>query len=187
VFGSRLACSIMTPSWFPKWPMPILTKDVLEFISRSPEQTCRLGARLGRYLHGGEVVAMEGDLGTGKTVFAQGVGMGWGATTRLVSPTFVLVRRHKRHQDDLALYHIDLYRLNSSAEIDLLGLDEIIGAADAVCLIEWPERHPGLLPDEHLWVHMRMLDEYRRSLVFQAFGEVHQAILDDFRQELMGI
>ena len=166
--------------------MPILTKDTLEFISRSPEQTCRLGARLGRYLNGSEVVAMEGGLGAGKTVFAQGVGMGWGATSRLVSPTYVLIRPHKRHQDALMLYHIDLYRLNSYAEVDMLGLDEILGDPGAVCLVEWPDRHPPLIPDEHLWVHLRVLDEYRRSLVFQARGGHHQTILKDFRQELLG-
>lgn len=167
--------------------MPIITKDTLEFISRSPEQTCRLGARLGRYLNGGEVVALEGSLGAGKTVFAQGVGMGWGATSRLVSPTYVLVRRHRRHQDDLELYHVDLYRLNSIAEIDLLGLDEIMGDSATVCLVEWPDRHPALFPSEHMWIHLRMLDEYRRSVVFQAHGEHHQAILETFRQELLGL
>ena len=167
--------------------MPILTKDTLEFISRSAEQTCRLGARLGRYLNGSEVVAMDGGLGAGKTVFAQGVGMGWGATSRLVSPTYVLIRRHKRHQDDLLLYHIDLYRLNSFAEVDMLGLDEILGDLGMVCLVEWPDRHPSLIPGEHLWVHLRVMDEYRRSLVFQARGEHHRAILWDFRQELLGI
>jgi tRNA threonylcarbamoyladenosine biosynthesis protein TsaE len=167
--------------------MPILTKDTLEFISRSPEQTCRLGARLGRYLTGGEVVALEGSLGAGKTAFAQGVGMGWGSVTRLISPTYVLVRRHNRHQDALQLYHMDLYRLTSIAEIEMLGLDEMIGDPNAVVLLEWPERHPGLLPPEYLWVNLRILDEYRRSLVFQAHGERHQAILGNFRQELLGL
>jgi tRNA threonylcarbamoyladenosine biosynthesis protein TsaE len=177
----------MTTTLHSKQLMPILTKDTLEFISRSPEQTCRLGARLGRYLNGGEVIALEGTLGAGKTVFAQGVGMGWGATSRLISPTYVLVRRHERHQDELRLYHIDLYRLNSSAEVEMLGLDELIGNPKVVCLVEWAERHPGLFPMEHLWIHLRMLDEYRRSLVFQAHGNHHQAILDNFRQELLGL
>lgn len=167
--------------------MPILTKDTLEFISRSPEQTCRLGARLGRYLDGGEVVALEGSLGSGKTVFAQGVGMGWGAATRLVSPTYTLVRRHNRHQDNLELYHIDLYRLNSVAEVETLGLEEILGDPRTICLVEWPDRHPALFPEEHLWIQLRMLDEYRRSLMFQAHGDDHRAILERFRQELLGL
>ena len=167
--------------------MPILTKDTLEFISRSPEQTLRLGARLGRYLGGGDVLALEGELGSGKTVFAQGIGMGWGATSRLVSPTYVLIRRHLRHQDDLELYHVDLYRLTTTAEVEMLGLDEVIGYSGMVCLVEWPERHAEILPQDRLWVHLRILDEYRRSLVFQAQGERHQAILNNFRQELLGL
>lgn len=167
--------------------MPILTKDTLEFISRSAEQTLRLGARLGRYLDGGDVVALEGGLGAGKTVLAQGVGLGWGATTRLISPTYVLMRRHQRHQDGVDLYHVDLYRLGSIAEIELLGLEEVIGDPGRVCLVEWPERHTGLFPGERLWVHLRVLDEFRRSLVFQAQGARHQAILEGFRQEILGL
>ncbi len=167
--------------------MPILTKDTLEFISRSPDQTLRVGARLGRHLNGGDILALEGDLGSGKTVFAQGIGMGWGASSRLVSPTYVLVRRHRRHQDALELYHIDLYRLTTAAEVEMLGLEEVIGAPETVSLVEWPERHMGLFPQDRLWVHLRILDEYRRSLVFQAQGDRHQALLNQFRQELLGL
>jgi tRNA threonylcarbamoyladenosine biosynthesis protein TsaE len=167
--------------------MPILTKDTLEFISRSPEQTARLGARLGRYLEGGEVIALEGDLGSGKTAFAQGVGKGWGASSRLLSPSYVLVRRHQRHQDDLELYHIDLYRLNSVVEIEMLGLDELLGDPRTICLVEWPDRHPGLFTGEYLWIQLHMLDAYRRSLMFRAHGERHRTMLDQFRQELLGL
>ncbi len=167
--------------------MPILTKDTLEFISRSPDQTLRVGARLGRHLNGGDILALEGDLGSGKTVFAQGIGMGWGASSRLVSPTYVLVRRHRRHQDALELYHIDLYRLTTAAEVEMLGLEEVIGAPETVSLVEWPERHMGLFPEDRLWVHLRILDEYRRSLVFRAQGDRHQALLNQFRQELLGL
>ena len=85
------------------------------------------------------------------------------------------------------LYHIDLYRLNSASEVDMLGLDEMMGDPRAVCLIEWPDRHPSLFPSGYLWVHLRMLDEYRRSLVFRAHGDQHQEILDEFRQELLGL
>ncbi len=167
--------------------MPILTKDTLEFISRSPEQTLRVGARLGRHLSGGDTLALEGDLGSGKTVFAQGIGMGWGASSRLVSPTYVLVRRHRRHQDALELYHVDLYRLTTAAEVEMLGLEEVIGVPETVSLVEWPERHMGLFPQDRLWVHMRILDEYRRSLVFQAQGDRHEALLNQLRQELLGL
>lgn len=166
--------------------MPIITKDILEFISRSPEQTGRLGARLGTLLQGGEVIALEGKLGAGKTLFAQGVGMGWGSGTRLISPTFVLMRQHKRFQDDLLLCHIDLYRLNTAVEIEMLGLDDVLGAPDTICLVEWADRDPDILPADHLWVTMKLLDDYRRSLTFQARGPVHQGILNTLRKEILG-
>ena len=166
--------------------MPIFTKESLEFVSRSPEQTRRLGARLGTFLKGGEIIALEGGLGAGKTVFAQGVGMGWGASARLISPTYVLVRLHERYQDHIRLCHIDLYRLNSIQEVEYLGLDEYLGKPDIICLVEWPDRHTGLFPPGHLWIHLRVLDEYRRSLTFQALGPRHKAILDVFRQEIIG-
>ena len=73
----------------------------------------------------------------GKTVLAQGVGRGWGAQEPLISPTFVLVRRHERLHDSQKLYHIDFYRLQS-AEIASLGLEEILGAPGAVAMIGAP-------------------------------------------------
>lgn len=166
--------------------MPILNADTLEFISRNPDQTRRLGARLGALLNGGEVIALEGDLGAGKTVLAQGIGMGWGATSSLISPTFILIRRHARPQNRQQLYHIDLYRLETRAEIAGLGLDEILGDPQAICIIEWPDRQPDILPEERLWVQLRWLDEYRRSLTFRASGEGHKGLLEHFRKEIMG-
>lgn len=166
--------------------MPILSPESLEFISRSPKQTRRVGARLGGYLAGGEVIALQGTLGTGKTVFAQGLGIGWGATTRLLSPTFILVRRHTRHRDSGYFYHIDLYRLESPSDVVRLGLEELFGDPDAVCVVEWADRAPEIFPEETLWVTLRWMDEYRRSLTFRASGEAHQALLDKFRKEIIG-
>jgi tRNA threonylcarbamoyladenosine biosynthesis protein TsaE len=166
--------------------MPILSPDALEFISRSPEQTRRVGARLGMLLEGGAVIALEGNLGAGKTVFAQGLGIGWGATTQLISPTFVLIHRHTRHHDKMFFYHVDFYRLNSVPEIENLGMEEMLGDPGAVCVVEWANRAPDIFPQETLWVTLRWMDEYRRSLTFRASGETHQALLDQFRKEIIG-
>ncbi len=166
--------------------MPILSPDAIEFISRSPEQTRRVGARLGMLLSGGDVIALEGNLGSGKTVLAQGIGIGWGATTALISPTFVIVRRHTRNQDDECFYHIDLYRIAWPAEAENLGLTELLGDLDAVCVVEWAERAADLFPAETLWVTMRTLDDQRRSLTFHANGDRHRAIQDKLRKELAG-
>ena len=112
--------------------------------------------------------------------------MGWGATARLISPTFVILRLHERYQDHIHLCHIDLYRLNSIQDVEYLGLDEYLGEPDTICLVEWPDRHTGLFPPDHLWIHLRVLDEYRRSLTFQALGPRHTSILETFRQEIIG-
>ncbi len=167
--------------------MPILSPDTLEFISRSPEQTRRVGARLGMFLTGGEVVALEGELGTGKTVLAQGIGIGWGVTTQLLSPTFILIRRHTRHQDNRLFYHIDLYRITSIQEAIDLGLEELLEDPGAVCVVEWAERATEIFPEEAMWVSLRWMDDYRRSLTFRANGDRHRDILEKLRKELAGI
>jgi tRNA threonylcarbamoyladenosine biosynthesis protein TsaE len=166
--------------------MPILEADTLEFISRSTAQTRRLGARLGALLQGGDVVALQGDLGAGKTVFTQGIGRGWGALTHLLSPTYVLIRRHERPQDPTMLYHIDLYRLNSAREAIDLGLEELFGEPSAICVVEWADKTAEIFPHECLWVKLQWLDEYRRALTFRPSGERHGVLLDQYRKEIVG-
>src|SRR3990170_117452 len=100
---------------------PILAPDVVEFVSGSPAQTARIGERLGELLQPGDVICLAGALGAGKTCLAQGVGKGWGASGDVTSPTFTLVHELRRSRDDALLYHIDLYRIESSAEARLLG------------------------------------------------------------------
>lgn len=141
---------------------------------------------MGMLLAGGDVIALEGNLGTGKTILAQGIGIGWGATTALISPTFILIRRHTRNQDDNYFYHIDLYRIASLIEAEHLGLTELLGDPGAVCVVEWAERAADLFPEETLWVSLRVLDEQRRSLTFHANGNRHHAIQERLRKELAG-
>ena len=159
---------------------PILDEHTLEFVSRSPEQTRRLGARLGALLKGGEVVCLEGSLGSGKTCLAQGIGRGWGVSQTLISPTFVLVREYARPRDAVKLYHIDLYRISGAQEALTLGIDEFL------CVIEWAERSRPLMPDEHLWVQLEFADPMRRAMYFTAQGEHHTALLREFRQAAFG-
>ncbi len=111
---------------------PILNQHTLEFVSRSPDQTRRLGARLGTLLHAGAVICLEGALGAGKTCLAQGIGRGWGVEQRLISPTFVLVREYARPEDSVKLHHIDLYRIAGVEEAWGLGIDEFLGNEQTV-------------------------------------------------------
>ena len=166
---------------------PILDEKSLEFISRSPEQTRRLGVRLGQLLRGGEVICLQGDLGAGKTVLAQGIGRGWGAVAALVSPTFVLVREHRRPSGKQRLLHVDFYRLDDERAAWGLGLDDWLGADDAVVIVEWPERAPSVLPAERLWVRLERAEPGRRQLLLTAHGAVYQALLREFRRQAFGV
>ena len=169
--------------------MVLLEKHMLEFISRSVEQTKRLGARLGMLLQGGDIVCLEGALGSGKTHLAQGIGRGWGATQRLVSPSFVLIREYGRPEDEERLYHVDLYRVSGVEEVWSLGVDDFLGQDHAVSIIEWADRAQSLIPPEHLWIKIDFVepvDATRRHLWFCARGRRHRALLREFRATAFG-
>jgi len=123
-----------------------------------PDATLAAGERLGRALRPGSVVALLGDLGAGKTLFARGVGRGLGVR-RVQSPTFVVVQAH----DDgrLPLWHADLYRLDDLEELEQLGLDDLF-RADGVVLVEWADRFPEALPADHLEVRLTEEGDGRR-------------------------
>lgn len=165
---------------------PILDRYSLEVISRAAEQTRRVGVRLGQLLHGGQVVCLEGPLGVGKTVLAQGIGEGWGATWPVLSPGFVLIREHRRPTGLQRLLHVDFYRLQDPREAESLGLEEWLEAPDAVMIVEWPERAPTVLPPENLWVRLEFADGDRRRLVFTARGESYLPLLRALRRALFG-
>jgi len=166
---------------------PILGENALEFVSHSASQTQRLGARLGALLQGGDTLCLAGELGSGKTCLAQGVGRGWGVIQTLISPTYVLIREYDRHSDDLILYHVDLYRIGDAGEAADLGLDEILAARHAMAVIEWADRARALMPPNHLWIALEHIDSTRRALRFDAYGERHMSLLRDFRREAFGV
>lgn len=164
--------------------MPILDERSLEFLSHSPEQTQRVGVRLGELLPPGALLCLEGELGAGKTTLAQGIARGWGALDPVTSPTFVLVNEYRR-ADGQRLFHVDAFRLESEAEAEALGLQELIEAEGPV-MIEWAEKLKGLLPPERLWIRLRWADELRRSLDFDAAGAEYEALLKAFRRAAFG-
>jgi tRNA threonylcarbamoyladenosine biosynthesis protein TsaE len=166
--------------------MPILASTTVEFLSGSPAQTASIGERLGKRLAGGEVICLEGQLGAGKTCFAQGLGRGWGATADLTSPTFTLIHELRRTADRQRLYHVDLYRLESEREAWMLGLSDLMDST-ATVLIEWPERAPSLLPPDRLWIKLDLVDDTRRRLTFTPSGPRHQALLAALKRDAFGI
>ena len=104
--------------------MPILDPSTLEFFSRSPDQTRRVGMRLGALLQPGDLVCLSGDLGAGKTTLVQGIAQGWGSLDQVSSPTFVLCNLYRR-PDGRALNHLDAYRLESIMEAEDLDIDQM--------------------------------------------------------------
>ena len=130
-------------------------------ISYSFEETIDLGRRFARHLKKGDIVCLEGELGTGKTVFAKGVASGFGIDPNTVnSPTFVLMNHYPAR---LALYHFDLYRLAKPGDLASVNFDEYF-YGNGVCLIEWPERLEGLLPKNHWLVELRHKNANERDL-----------------------
>ena len=112
------------------------------FLTHSPEETLDLGKQFASRLRGGDVVALSGALGTGKTHFVKGVCSGLGYAGLVSSPTFALINEYAGTP---TLYHVDLYRLESAAQVRPLGLEELM-RPDTIMLIEWPELAAALLP-----------------------------------------
>ena len=163
--------------------MPILTQHSLEIISRSPEQTRRVGMRLGAMLHPGDVVCLVGDLGSGKTTLMQGIAAGWGSADRATSPSFVLVNVY-RQPGGQRLFHLDAYRIQSPAEAEDLDLVAMLEGGPLV--VEWAERIQSALPAENLWVTLNWVEEWQRDLNLTAHGQHYQSLLSTFRKQVYG-
>ncbi len=164
--------------------MPILDANSLEFFSRSPEQTRRLGMRLGKLLQSGDLICLQGDLGAGKTTLVQGLAQGWGALDPVSSPTFVLINVYRR-PDGGQLYHLDAYRLESASEAEELDLDDLLARGPLV--VEWAERILPILPPERLWARLEYESEEQRSMRFAADGDRYLSLLEDIRQAVYGV
>lgn len=139
----------------------------LEIVTKGPEETAALGELIGGLLRPGDVLLLVGSLGSGKTCLTQGLARGMGIGESVASPTFVIVMEHR---GSLPLYHVDLYRLEETAAVLDLGLDDYF-YGDGVTVVEWADRAMAAMPPEHLLVRMSYLDEDRRGMVFHPEGD----------------
>jgi tRNA threonylcarbamoyladenosine biosynthesis protein TsaE len=132
--------------------------------TRSEEETIELGRRIAAALPRRAVVLLTGNLGAGKTTLAKGIISGLGAAQEDVSsPTFTLIHEHGGEHGGGCVYHVDLYRLETPAEVSTLGLEEIF-ERDAVVLIEWGERFRAIMPSDSIEIRLRALEGDQREV-----------------------
>ncbi len=143
--------------------------------SRSPAETRRIGARLGRLLQAGDIVLLTGELGSGKTCLVQGIGRGLAVPDPVTSKSFVLLGEY---QGRLTLYHSDLYRLEDPLEAEDLALTEY--CAEGALVVEWADRAWEVFPPEHLLVRLDITGTRERDLTLEARGERYEGLLAAF-------
>ena len=131
------------------------------FISNSWEETAAAGAECARDARVGDIFALVGDVGTGKTQFVKGFVAGIGSSAEVTSPTFTLI--HEYSGGRFPIYHFDFYRIDSPEAVMQLGFDEYVHG-DGVCLIEWADRFPQLLPPDALTITIETKTEAERII-----------------------
>ena len=149
-------------------------------VSASPEETRALGEALGRHACAGDLIALIGDLGSGKTVFVAGLAAGLGVdpAAHVSSPTFTIMHRYLGR---LPLYHIDLYRIETPEALLTLGLEECL-EGDGVAVVEWAEHGVGILPTERLTVRLRQTGLEARTVELLPSGDRYRRLV----REMMG-
>ncbi|HAZ10257.1 MAG: tRNA (adenosine(37)-N6)-threonylcarbamoyltransferase complex ATPase subunit type 1 TsaE [Omnitrophica bacterium GWA2_41_15] len=134
-------------------------------ITNSAKETMLIGERLARKLKPGDMIALSGDLGSGKTTFTKGIGKGLGVkdSKRINSPTFVLI---KEYNGRVPLYHLDLYRLDDLKEIENLAIEEYI-YGNGITVIEWAEKIKSILPKKHILVKFKIKGDNKREVIIE--------------------
>jgi tRNA threonylcarbamoyladenosine biosynthesis protein TsaE len=129
--------------------------------TRSPEETIEFGRRIATELRAGDVVALTGELGAGKTCLVKGIALGLGIVQDVTSPTFTII--HEYRGGRFPLYHVDLYRLDSAQQVIAIGIEEYL-RRDGVTLIEWAEKIEELLPKHTKRVRIEVVGENARRI-----------------------
>lgn len=144
--------------------------SILTVTCKSPDQTQKWGHNLGKSIEFPLVVALTGDLGSGKTVFVQGLARGLDVAEEyyITSPSFTLINAYPGR---LPLYHADLYRLAGAVDTEEIGLEELMREDNGVVAIEWAERLDDQLPEEYLVVQLKIGSDDTRQLQFRAHGK----------------
>jgi tRNA threonylcarbamoyladenosine biosynthesis protein TsaE len=137
----------------------------VELVSSCEEDTLEIARSLGAVLVPGDVVALSGDLGAGKTLFCKGVGEALGIPAdRIVSPSFTIVTEH---EGVVPFYHVDAYRLSSEREASGIGLEEVLNG-EGICIVEWAEKISSMLPNSCIKVTFSFLENGGRRVILAA-------------------
>lgn len=144
--------------------------------TKSVSETIRFGKRIGGLLLAGDVVALMGELGTGKTHFIKGLAAGVGVKKSgyISSPSFTLINEYR---GKLPFYHIDLYRLEVEREVEELGIEEYFHRG-GITAIEWADKIPSLLPPDNLKIHIHYIGKHARSLEIIGQGKRYEEMIN---------
>jgi tRNA threonylcarbamoyladenosine biosynthesis protein TsaE len=134
------------------------------FISNSPPETEAVGRRLAEDARVRSVLALQGELGSGKTLFTKGFVTGMGSNAAVFSPTFTIV--HEYRDGRLPVYHFDFFRVENRQSLGRLGLDDYL-FGDGVSVIEWADRFPEFIPEDAHWILFEIKSENQRAITFQ--------------------
>jgi tRNA threonylcarbamoyladenosine biosynthesis protein TsaE len=153
----------------------------------SPNENCTLllGARIGQQVKAGDVLALWGELGSGKTLFTRGIARGMGVPQQVpvTSPSFTIINEYEGR---VRLYHLDLYRLTAIEDLETLPWREVVFGV-GVAVIEWPDRMGGLLPEKRWDIEFEFLDEDCRVITFTAPDGEEEARVGSLAQDLAAI
>lgn len=157
-------------------------EGVAEVVSTSPEETSALGEALGRHVRAGDLIALIGELGSGKTLFVGGLARGLGVdpATYVSSPTFSIMHRHLGR---IPLHHIDLYRIDTPDAFLSLGLEEYL-EGDGVAAVEWAEHGWGMLPKERLTVRLRQTGPQSRIIELIPVGDRYHRLVRELMRDV---
>mgnify|MGYP001587271916 CR=1 FL=1 len=151
----------------------------MRILSRSVKETIKIGKSLSKFLSRGDILLLEGDLGSGKTVFVKGLAEGQGINQdKVLSPTFVLMRQYQGK--NIQINHLDLYRLHEAGEFATLGSEEYF-YDEALTVIEWAKKLKGFfIPADYLEIKFSLISDKERLIKIEAQGEHYKNILSCF-------
>lgn len=152
---------------------------MLTCVTHSPEETAHLAGTIGKIIHEGTVICLDGELGVGKTLFVRALARTLGVESDVTSPTFNLMNIYEAA---CPIVHFDLYRITSEEELEDIGFYEYAEVTEGIVLIEWAEKFPDAMPADHLSVRIEALNDEERQFTFVAKGKKSRALLEELKR-----